>query len=196
MPGMSSEARELDVPDPSAWGPWPLPAARLPGAEIPDTDVVRLLRCEGSLTAALREHSEDRFGLRVVRQDTLPLAGLQTGPIHAERGIVREVVLTGAGADWVFAQTVIPLATARSQTWITEMGGQPLGDALFHREDVVRSPLSFARVESGQPLHRRAGELGLNAAGTPLFARRSCFFANDAPLLVTEVFLPGLCPAP
>ncbi|MEO1573981.1 MAG: chorismate lyase [Pseudomonadota bacterium] len=188
---MSLEARELAVPDPSAWGPWPLPASRLP-----DADVIRLLRCEGSLTAALREHSGDRFGLRVLRQDTLPLGGFQTGPIRAERGIVREVVLLGGGDDWVFAQTIIPLATAESQTWITEMGGQPLGDALFHRDDVVRSPLSFARVESRQPLHQRACDLGLNPDGRPLFARRSCFFANDAPLLVTEVFLPALCPTP
>ena len=175
----------------SVWGPWPLPQVAPPPA-----DVARLLRCEGSLTAALRDHSDDAFSMRVVRQDTLDLCAVQTGPLQSDRGIVREVVLMGGPDDWVFAQTVIPLATANAQPWITAIGGQPLGDALFHREDVVRSALEFASIEAPQPLFERTRALGLNAAGQSLFARRSCFFANDAPLLVTEVFLPALCPAP
>ncbi|MEM6638510.1 MAG: chorismate lyase [Pseudomonadota bacterium] len=168
----------------------------MPSVDLPDAEAARLLRCEGSLTQALRDHSDNRFGLHLVRQSTLPLIDLQTGPISADRGIVREVILRGAGEDWVFAQTVIPMSTVEAAPWVAEMGGQPLGHALFARDDVIRSPLSFAHVQPGQPLHQRSAELRLIPAASPVFARRSCFFASEAPLLVTEVFLPALCPTP
>lgn len=174
-----------------SWGPWPLP-----GEPKPPAQTISLLRCEGSLTAALREHSDDQFSLAVVGQAEVSLDHFQSGPLRFERGIVREVVLSGAGVPWVFAQTIIPLETAQAETWLTGVGKQPLGDALFQREDVVRSPIEFARLGTGQALHDRAGELDLNGDQQPLWARRSCFFANGSPLLVTEVFLPDLCPIP
>lgn len=173
------------------WGAWP-PLANA----LPEQDIVRLLRCEGSLTAALREHSDDTFSLRVVREKVLPLANLQTGPLPSTRGVVREVVLGGQDTPWVFAQTIIPVATITAHPWVSQMGGQPLGDALFQREDVTRSALSFAVLDTQMALSARVAELGLNAPAQRLWARRSCFFLGNEPLLVTEVFLPGLCPDP
>lgn len=173
------------------WGAWPPVTARLPAQ-----DVTRLLRCEGSLTAALREYSDNTFGLEVMREKVLPLAGFQTGGLDPSRGVVREVVLSGRDTPWVFAQTIIPVATITAHPWVSRMGGQPLGDALFHREDVTRSALSFALLDPQMSLCERVAQLRLNPEARLLWSRRSCFFLGNEPLLITEVFLPGLCPAP
>lgn len=173
------------------WGAWPpvVPA-------LPDHEITRLLRCEGSLTAALRAHSEQTFGLEVVREKVLPLGDFQTGPLSPTRGKVREVVLSGRDQPWVFAQTIVPVATISAHPWVSRMGGQPLGDALFHRDDVTRSALTFAVLDDAMALAQRVNELRLNPARQSLWSRRSCFFLGSEPLLITEVFLPDLCPDP
>ncbi|MFK8018116.1 MAG: chorismate lyase [Gammaproteobacteria bacterium] len=160
----------------------------------PAPDVAALLRCEASLTAALRAHSDDQLGLEVLREESTELAPLQAGELASPRGVVREVVLSGRDVPWVFAQTLIPLATSRAHSWLSSMGGKPLGDALFHHPDVQRSDLLFAQLASGSALYDRATEVGLVARSPFLWARRSYFFLGDERLLITEVFLPGLCP--
>lgn len=178
-------------PGSASWTSWPRSHPFAPRPEIVD-----LLRCETSLTAALRDHSGDKLGLAVVRQDEADLHGLQAGTLRSPRGIVREVVLSGGGQPWVFAQTLIPRATIAAHPWVSRMGGKPLGDALFHHDGVERSELSFATLDSSTALHRRVAELSLDDGADLLWARRSYFYLGEHRLLITEVFLPALCRDP
>jgi chorismate--pyruvate lyase len=173
------------------WTPWPDAHPRAPRRAVID-----LLRCETSLTAALRDHSGDRLGLAVVRQEDSDLHKLQAGTLTAARGVVREVVLSGAGQPWVFAQTLIPLATISAHPWLVRMGEKPLGDALFHHDGVERSDLSFATLGPGTALFERVAALSLRDSADLLWARRSYFYLGQQRLLITEVFLPALCRAP
>ncbi len=158
----------------------------------PPADVTSLLRCEASLTAALREHSNDRLTLQVMREEAADLGSLQKGVLTSNRGMVREVVLSGNATPWVFAQTLIPVATISAHPWLGSMGGRPLGDALFHRAGVTRTPLSFAALGPGMALYDRVADLGLLAGAQSLWARRSYFVLGAERLLITEVFLPTL----
>lgn len=178
-------------PASTSWTPWPEGHPRAPRPAV-----AALLRCETSLTAALRDHSGDRLGLEVLRQDDAQLHSLQAGTLRSPRGVVREVVLSGAGQPWVFAQTLIPSATIGTHPWVVNMGGKPLGDALFHHEGVERSDLSFATLGPGTALFERVCELSLDDGQDLLWARRSYFYLGEQRLLITEVFLPALCRAP
>lgn len=144
------------------------------------------------MTAALRSHSDDRLSLEVMREEATDLGPLQAGVLTSSRGVVREVVLSGNAQPWVFAQTLIPVATISAYPWLTRMGGRPLGDALFHREDVTRTPLQFAQLVAGMPLFDRVADLGLLAGAAALWARRSYFVLGAERLLITEVFLATL----
>ena len=175
-------------PTGTVWSAWPHQANDAPAAEV-----VGLLRCEASLTAALREHSADQLGLRVLREESTPFAALQVGDLSSTIGVVREVELSGAGVPWVFAQTLIPQATSSAHPWLSTIGGKPLGDALFHHPRVQRSDLKFARLTAGSALYDRAEEAGLANGAPLLWARRSYFFLGSERLLITEVFLPALC---
>ena len=71
------------------------------------------------------------------------------------------------------------------------LGTRPLAMALFADPLVARGEFEFARLDSRHPLWKRASEL-LGRAMPVLWARRSLFHRHDRPLMVTEVFLPGL----
>ena len=71
------------------------------------------------------------------------------------------------------------------------MGNKPLGALLFSHPQVVRQPLYYQALHPHHPLYRRAASV-LDATPDLLLARRSLFYLNNYPLLVTEVFLPSI----
>jgi chorismate--pyruvate lyase len=169
------------------WQPQPLP--------VPVPQVLRpWLTDSRSLTARITARCA-RFGVRVLH------TGLAR-PCEDERNIValarghyawtREVLLLADGEPVVFAHSVLALRDCRGPWRLaTAVGGRPLGAALFADPLIVRGPLHVARIDATHPLHRRAEA----ALGTPLpnlWARRSRFLHDERPLLVTEVFLPGI----
>jgi chorismate--pyruvate lyase len=130
---------------------------------------------------------------------------LRTGlaqPIEDERRLVdlprgrqawqRDVLLLADGHPVVFAHTVLAPRHLRGSWRMTAgMGGRPLGAALFADPQVARGALHCERLTAAHPLHRRA-EIALGAKLPVLWGRRSRFLRNGSPLLVTEVFLPGI----
>jgi chorismate--pyruvate lyase len=153
------------------------------------------LLTQGSLTRALQARCA-AFGVRRIRQvldrpfaDEFALLGLPPG----QPALIREVVLECARRPVVFAHTVVPLAGLRG-TWrsLRKLGNRPLGAALFADPRIERFPLSFHTLNRHHPLHRAArAATGLGDLGT-LRARRSLFALRRQPILVTEVFLPGV----
>jgi len=116
------------------------------------------------------------------------------GVLPHERCFVREVQLLCDDQPWVFARTVIPVRTLTGpRRRLSRLGKKPLGAVLFADCSMVRSGIEIARLSSGQPLFARA-TAGLSQLPTSIWGRRSAFFLNHQPLLVSEIFLPAICP--
>ena len=148
----------------------------------------------GSLTARIVARCT-RFRLRVLGEhrarpftDERTLIGLPAGR-HAW---TREVLLLADDVPVVFAHSVLAPRDLNGAWHMAQaIGSRPLGAALFADPGICRGPLSSARLTSSHPLHRHASTaLGLSLP--TLWARRSRFCRLDRPLLVTEVFLPGI----
>ena len=105
---------------------------------------------------------------------------------------LREVILHADGAPVVLAHS-IACHRDLSGVWrrLRGLGNRPLAAALFANPLVERGVLEFARVDSRHPLWRRAAKV-FGPGLPPLWARRSLFRLAGRPLLVTEVFLPGI----
>ena len=152
-----------------------------------------------SLTQRLRQVCPGRFQVRVVSQKRVrPLrderiALRMRDPDHA---LVRMVYLLCDGQPWVFARTVIPLRTLSGvRRRLGRLGIRPLGEMLFADRSMRRGEVEVARLMPGGKL------FGLIAAGAaadvtqqpqPIWGRRSVFYLQDKPLLVSEMFLPAI----
>jgi chorismate--pyruvate lyase len=147
-----------------------------------------------SLTARIVARC-DRLQVRVLgEQRALPFTDERTliGLPPGRHAWTREVLLLADGVPVVFAHSVLaPRDLIGAWHMAQAIGSRPLGAALFADPCIYRGPLTSARLAPHHPLHRHA----CRALGEPLptlWARRSRFCRLDRPLLVTEVFLPGI----
>ncbi|WP_455201610.1 chorismate--pyruvate lyase family protein [Kaarinaea lacus] len=105
---------------------------------------------------------------------------------------VRQVHLLCDGRPWVFARTVIPPHTLRGkQRRLTRLGKKPLGAVLFADKSMQRTEMEIACIQKGQHIYRMATH-HLEKVNQPVWGRRSVFFLNQHPLLVSEIFLPEI----
>jgi chorismate lyase len=127
-------------------------------------------------------------GLRRVNRDERFLWGRGAGG----RALVREVHLLCRRTPVVFAHSVIDPRALRG-TWrrLARLGSRPLGAALFADPRIRRYPLLQKKLNPHHELYRRACA-ALRARPPYLWARRSLFTLHKSPILVTEVFLPGI----
>jgi chorismate--pyruvate lyase len=148
-----------------------------------------------SLTRRLIQVCEGRFRVRVLAQGRARpqrcearALGIRAG----ETALVREVQLLCDGQPWVFARTVIPQSTLRGPNRrLARLGERPLGAVLFADRSMTREPVELARIGPGQALFEGACA-GLEAAPAEIWGRRSVFRLRGRPLLVSEIFLPGI----
>ena len=131
-------------------------------------------------------HVEQRWGQP--QTDEATLLGLR----QHQSALLREVCLRCDGLPAVFAHSVLPRESLRAE-WhdLGRLGARPLGAALFANASVVRTPLTYRKLLPGHTLYQRA-VLVLQSRPPFLWARRSVFMLHGAPILVTEVFLPGV----
>jgi chorismate--pyruvate lyase len=145
----------------------------------------------GLLTERLRACCDGRQGLAVVSEREAPLAAAESALLQApgSAAFVREIELTCDGRPWVFAQSLIPLATLARHGWLSTLGDTALGERLAALPGLERGPLEFARLTPGVALFHRALRRAANLPAE-LWARRSWFAIDGDRLLVQEVFLP------
>ena len=150
------------------------------------------LHDHGSLTQRIQQRCE-KFSVQVLRQgnahvpyDEAALLGLHP----RQHAYVREVLLLADGKPVVFAHSVVVTQHLRSE-WsaIGKLGNRSLGTMLFTHPLVQRLPLHFRKLRSQHLIHQRTNLA--SQLHDSLWARRSLFTLYDAPLLVTEVFLPA-----
>lgn len=148
----------------------------------------------GSLTSRIKERCRD-FSVRRIRQELGKITSDEQRILNlrAQRlALVREVLLYCGATPVVFAHTALD-ARFLHGPWhsVATMGNKPLGAALFADARVKRMPLHFKKLTKHHALYERACRT-MRSPPPFLWARRSLFRRDHAPLLVTEVFLPGI----
>jgi chorismate lyase len=148
----------------------------------------------GSLTQRLQAHCQT-FEVTHVTQywgRPQPDEAAVLGMRGQERALLREVRLCCDGVPVVFARSVLPRRSLRGE-WhgLRRLGARPLGAALFANPSVTRTPLVFRKLLRRHASYRRA-IAALSCRPPCLWARRSVFMLHQAPILVTEIFLPGV----
>ena len=150
---------------------------------------------DGSLTRRLLAACGEAFRVAPLsqgwRRPLLNEAGA-LGMRPAHYAFVREVHLLCGDRPWVFARTVIPPHTlAGERRRLARLGDKPLGAVLFADRSMRRSPVQIARLRPGQWLFD-AATTPLASTPAEIWGRRSLFWLGGHPLLVNEIFLPGL----
>ncbi len=171
----------------------PNSAARWQPTATVDPGLRGWLESDGSLTRRLQSLGGRDFQLEVVGERWEPSSpeDLLTLGSAGGRVRVRQVRLTARGTPLVFASTRMPPETLAHHPWLGQLGHKPLGEALADRADVQRTPFEFAMLPPGHPLMASALE-GIDIQPGGLWCRRSRFVIGDSPILVYEVFMPGL----
>jgi chorismate--pyruvate lyase len=105
---------------------------------------------------------------------------------------IRQVHLCCNGQPWVFARTVIPPHTLTGKRRrLARLGKKPLGAVLFADKSMQRSEMEITRISPGQDIYTTATEF-TDFHKQAIWGRRSVFYLKSHPLLVCEIFLPGI----
>ena len=148
----------------------------------------------GSLTRKLVALSKDQFKVQVLRQELATPGAAEANALKMTQQtpvMIREVVLKGRGRPWVFARSILPMTTMTGRlAGLRTLSNQPLGELLFQDPSMTREPLEAACL----PARILSVPAALAAGDEPLWARRSVFFLDQKPLLVSEVFLSEFKP--
>lgn len=117
--------------------------------------------------------------------DEAPLIGLTPG----KPALIREVLLTCSGTPVIFAHSIARNADLAGP-WrsLVGLGSRPLATMLYDDPSIRRHPLHYRKLNERHALYRRAAQCLPNLP-KELWARRSVFLRQNAPLLVTELFL-------
>jgi chorismate--pyruvate lyase len=148
---------------------------------------------KGLLTERLRAVCGARFDLRMADCRTGLLTPSHRAALRVEEnaGLFREVEMFCGEQVWVFAQTVIPDSTLSAHPWLAELGDSALGETLTGLSGVERGAYEYAWLPADNEVTARAlRDAQIRPAG--LWARRSRIALRSAPLLVHELFLPGV----
>lgn len=158
-----------------------------------ETALALWLHDHGSLTQRIRQRCENfsvrpmNSSLARVAYDEAALLGLAPHRLAYSR----EVFLYADGKPVVFAHSTCAAKDLRG-AWqaMRGLGNRSLGTLLFTHPLVKRQSLHYKALRYPHPLYKNAAVLG--APPQRLWARRSLFTLQGAPLLVTEVFLPEI----
>jgi chorismate--pyruvate lyase len=145
----------------------------------------------GSLTRRIEARSPG-MKVKVVLQGRRRLHRDERFLAHGSAlALTRDVLLYCGDTPVVYAHSVLQPGD-RGAGWrlMQGMGSRPLGAALFTDPRIRRLVLRQRKLGRGHELYRYASRIV--KPGDTLWARRSLFMVRKSPILVTEVFLPGV----
>jgi chorismate--pyruvate lyase len=187
---LSRPRRNLSLAEPE-WGDWRSQRLR----ELP-AGLSNWLLESGSLTRkVIQACGQGCFRVRLLHQGWgTPLNG-ERQLLRSRRGavmLIREVELLCDKTPWVFARTLIPATSLqRAVRRLSQLGERPLGAVLFSDPKVHRGVTQYTRLQARHPLFQAASD-HLEVKPETLWGRRTLFTLSGRPLLVNEVFLPGI----
>ena len=150
-----------------------------------------------SLTRRLQQACAGRFSVEVVSQGwERPMLNESIRLKLPEQRFawVRQVRLYCNDTPWVFARTVIPPESLRGQLrYLVNLGTRPLGAVLFADPTMHRDELEVACLRNSHRLYATATQhLHKSSLNNCIWGRRSVFYLQHHPLLVSEIFLPAI----
>lgn len=105
---------------------------------------------------------------------------------------VRQVVLQCDAQPMVFGQCIITQAMYQQhQCWLGDVGNQSIGDLLFKRSQLQRSPIDITPLPIDSDYHQQLHQIA-SIDNIPLWARRSHLYDDRLRVGVIEVCLPAL----
>lgn len=148
----------------------------------------------GSLTERLIRASKGQFEVKILFQGMgVPRLSEQRAlalPAR-QRALIREVILLGNHQPWVHARSIIPMKTLTGRLRkLRKLDNRPLGALLFSDPGMARGPIEISNLSMFEPWPSSVP----STYGSPVQGRRSLFWLDDKPLLVSEVFLTGFTP--
>lgn len=148
------------------------------------TKLAPWLLSQGSLTALLKQHCQT-FRLELVTEHWQSLPVLLQQQWQQRQGLKRDVILWCDAKACIYAQSWLPESTLQQMEPLARLGAQPLGEYIFQHDSLERGVIEVALLQAG---------LLLPVLGEQqeLWARRSVFSVQQQPLLVQEIFLPGV----
>jgi chorismate--pyruvate lyase len=149
---------------------------------------------ESSMTERIGKVADRPIAVEVLRQASGQLLADEHRffPTAAGCAMVREVCLSAEGRPLLIARSVFTSQRLQTHPTILKLGNRPLGSLLFSGgKPSPYTAREFARIDHAAPLFGlvRQRHRGLCPH---YWARRTLFYLFDAPLLVTEIFLPDL----
>ena len=148
-----------------------------------------------SLTARLVANCKEVFRVEVLRQRYARVQRNEERLLnmpHRQRALLREVYLYCGAVRVVYARSIIPLSTLTGrQRQLAHLGERPLGGFLFSCPSMRRGQVQLAEIYPGNPVYNRAMN-NLQQTSETLWGRRSVFRLQNKPLIVAEIFLPGI----
>ena len=148
-----------------------------------------------SLTARLIRQCDGRFRVKVLGENYRTPAmdearALKMRPRSC--AIVREVFLLCNEEPWVYARTVIPYTTLKGPPRrLAYLGEKPLGALLFADPSMKRSEVEVICLPQLNLGHLPAS-LSPPVQSRCVWGRRSIFYLQNKPLMVSEFFLDAL----
>lgn len=150
----------------------------------------------GSLTRRVQTACAGRFEVRLLGQawgTALPSERRVLRGRLRSRVLIREVELLCGGEPRVFARTVIPVRSlSGAARQLGRLGVRPLGAVLFAHPATRRGGVEIARLLPAHPLFAAAVAHLSGQRPAVLWGRRTVYRYAGKPLLVNEIFLPGL----
>jgi len=149
---------------------------------------------ETSMTARVGKVGGCDITVDVLRQARGPLHTDERGFFDAPpaaNGVVREVCLKAGAEPLLVARTVFTSRRLEDHPTIRKLGNHALGTLLFADGKPPHTARQVIQLDQSSPLwalvRQRHAPVRAN-----YWARRTLFWLFDAPLLVTEIFLPEL----
>jgi chorismate lyase len=142
------------------------------------------LLSQGSLTALLKKRCQE-FRLELVTEHWQKLPEPLQQQWQQSQGLKRDVILWCDAKACIYAQSWLPESTLEQMEPLARLGAQPLGEYIFQHDSLERGPIEVALLQAGLVLPVLGGQ-------KQLWARRSIFSVQQQPLLVQEIFLPGV----
>lgn len=158
------------------------------------SDLRSWLLDRGSLTERLIRASKGQFEVKILFQGMgapRPSERRALDLPARQRALIREVVLLGNHQPWVYARSIIPMKTLTGRLRkLRKLDNRPLGALLFNDPGMTRGPIEISNLPICEPWLSTIPD----TYGNPAQGRRSLFWLDGKPLLVSEVFLTGFTP--
>lgn len=156
------------------------------------------LNRSGTLTAGLRQLGEVK--IHILNESPSPMCEedkIALQKPHTTLIWVREIVMNINDLPCIWARSITPIQASRS-VWrgIRHLNTHPLAEILYHDPRIHRGDFTMTRIHPASVLYRKLRLYFPEQIHQAHYARRSIFYKNAIPLMVTECFLPSFWELP